>query len=89
MKSDREKQVNWEIHGVCQICGWHQYAPFGDLFHLHVNCCPKCGNPRNGFNIDYNKWTTDTMAWVSSAVWWKPSTWLNGKWITNEKENKK
>jgi len=81
--------MNWEIHGVCKMCGWHQYAPFGSVFHLHVNCCPDCGNPRKGFYNEYDKWTTETMRWVSEAIWWKPSTWFKGKWVTQNNESNK
>jgi len=40
----------WEVHAVCD-CGWWTYAPFGKIFHVHDECCPRCGEPKYGFKI--------------------------------------
>lgn len=80
MKSD------WEVRAVCK-CGYHTYAPFGKLFHAVTNCCPKCGAVKpDGMHFDFtNNWELKTMRFISTCVWWKPSTWNSGYWETKEK----
>ena len=36
----------WEKFALCE-CGWYRYCSFGDLFHLHVEVCPRCGADKN------------------------------------------
>ena len=65
---------DWHQRAVCP-CGWHVRAPWGDLFHVHADCCAHCG----GIKPDRlgNGWTIRVMRErvVHEGVWWKPWTW--------------
>lgn len=66
-------QSGWHKRAVCK-CGWHTRAPFGDLFHIHTECCPECGNEKRS-----STWKVLTMRCVndmSRVVWYKPWTWF-------------
>ena len=64
----------WEKYAVCK-CGWRERVPFGDLFHLHVEVCPRCG-------IEKFEMEIETARWVHTVVWWNPKTWGTGNWET-------
>jgi hypothetical protein len=59
--------MGWTKYGVCP-CGYHREAPFGNLFHIHVEVCPKCGT-------DKDEWDVKTGKSVATGTWWKPWTW--------------
>jgi hypothetical protein len=40
----------WLTYGVCP-CGYKQYAPFGDTFHIHLEVCPNCGTSKYAWAI--------------------------------------
>ena len=68
----------WLKRAVCP-CGWNTYAPFGDLFQVPYEVCPECGTSKEHKGLWYN-WRVKTMRWVSTSVWWRPSTWGTGYW---------
>ena len=53
-------ETDWKIYGVCS-CGWFVYAPVGDLFHIHKECCPRCGT------LNEN-WTLKKMRHVYKSI---------------------
>lgn len=68
----------WENLCRCKSCNAvKDWAPFGsrheNLF-AHLRFCTDCGESQG--------WYDDVCRWVSFAVWWKPSTWGTGVWIT-------
>ena len=67
------KLSNWHSRAVCPGCGWHVEAPFGELFYVHVDCCPKCGCDK-----DYT-WKVKNMRCICvlrpNKTWWNPLTW--------------
>ena len=62
--------TNWHIRACC-LCGWSKEVPFGDLFHLHVECCPRCGTEKSQLSIRKQRF-------ISLSKWWNPITW--GDW---------
>lgn len=80
----------WEMRAMCK-CGWHTYAPFGDLFHVLEDCCPCCGNPKPEWASHYgNGWSIKVMRWVSKSKWYRPKSWNKGYWeIHKNSEDKK
>jgi hypothetical protein len=84
------RRGDWHKRAVCPECYWHCEAPFGDLFHVHVKCCPRCGAEKGTYqrgNLAGNKsWEIETMRYHKECqplVWWKPSTWFasSGRWL--------
>lgn len=75
---------SWHKRAVCPECGWHCEAPFGSLFHVHVECCPQCGTSKGRNSYGPDGWAIETMRWEvdrSGVVWWKPWTWFGvGRW---------
>ena len=67
----------WHSRAVCE-CGHHETCPFGNLIHIHKACCPSCGEP-------VGAWQVAVMRWIPFSIWWKPKTWLAGRWETKEK----
>jgi len=61
----------WRKRAVCK-CGWHSSLPFGDVFHLHVECCPDCGVDKHRMVVRTMRLTTD----YSGVVWWNPISWF-------------
>lgn len=58
----------WKVYGVCP-CGFKTEAPFSDLFHVHMDVCPECGE-------DKNNWSVVTGRMVKEKAYlFKPSTW--------------
>lgn len=58
----------WE----CAVCGHlSRMAGFDNI--TPPNCCPMCGQMRQG-------WGQRGGRFASSATWWKPWTWLIGSW---------
>lgn len=69
----------WHQRAVCPSCGKHWRAPFGEPSHVNVGghfitCCPSCGGPGP------HGWAVETMRWVDTGNFWKPSTWGTGHW---------
>lgn len=64
---------NWNVYGVCP-CGYKRIAPFGSLFHIFCEVCPRCGRDKD------EEWELRTMRFVSDARIWNPSTWGEGHW---------
>jgi len=76
---------HWHTRAVCPKCGWHIYAPFGDVFHVHVSCCEDCGHRKYYDSFRFtsdNVWKIKTMRYVSTVNRWKPKTWGTGHWET-------
>jgi hypothetical protein len=70
--------AGWHPRAVCE-CGWHVYAPFGDTFHVHSECCPECGSPKYRWKVMVMKQVED----YAHARWWNPFTWFAViKWET-------
>ena len=70
-----KRSTEWETRGLCK-CGWSRRAPFGKIFHIHVECCPSCGSAKN-------EWQTIRMRdelHGPEFVWWKLSTWGGNRW---------
>jgi hypothetical protein len=80
---------SWHVRAYCTVCGYHVYAPFGDLFHVRgiKGCCPNCGEHTEEWRMS-PQWGRPfillTMRWVDTGVWWKPSTWGDGYWTVNK-----
>ena len=78
----------WHTRAICPKCGWHVYAPFGSVFHVHTSCCPECGYEKyDGHRLSRlyrtaQEWEVKTMRWVTAAKLMKPSTWGTGNWET-------
>ena len=72
----------WHVRAVCPECGWSIYAPFGDIFHVHITCCPQCGCEKydGPWHRDLKYWETKTMRRVGTTKLMKPSTWGTGYW---------
>jgi hypothetical protein len=82
-------EADWHPRAICPECGWHAYAPFGSIFHVHVECCPSCGEHKTdcrSFRLGRVVWEVKTMRRVidtSGSVWWKPWTWCSqARWET-------
>jgi hypothetical protein len=58
----------WDIYGKCK-CGEVFRLPFGDLFHLHLEICPRCGESKHTFVKTIGRY-------VSKAKLFSPSTWF-------------
>lgn len=43
-------KTDWDTFAKCK-CGNMMLAPFGKLFHVHTEVCPKCGEPKNNMEI--------------------------------------
>jgi hypothetical protein len=72
---------NWEVHAICKNCGWHEELSFADYFHMHYQCCPKCGQdtPRHGNNL--SNWMMKKVRWAffpSKIRWYDIRTWFSG-----------
>ena len=65
---------NWDTYGVCP-CGRHYKAHFGKLFFMHEKVCGDCGTGKE-------EWELRTDKWISTSVWWNPTTWGDGYWVT-------
>lgn len=78
----------WHPRIKCPKCGWHTYAPFGNIFHVHFTCCPTCGTHKpsriySKIKIDGKDeyWEIVTMRkkilrFVPYKLW-NPFTWFN------------
>lgn len=79
----RVSVYEWHMRAICPECGWHTYAPFGSLYHVHYECCPKCGNKKGTYrhgNLGGTvSWSIETMRLHvdrSNVVLWNPLTWM-------------
>ncbi len=73
---------DWHERALCP-CGFHTVAPHGDLFHVHLTCCPECGRSKPAFPklSNLNGWMVATMrSWIPTWTWWKFWTWGRGHW---------
>lgn len=52
----------WEVRAFCE-CGWWTRAPFGSLFHVHVECCPSCGADKHDMRLKTSRWDKGASAW--------------------------
>lgn len=71
------KRGPWQSRAICG-CGWHHEVAFADMYFLrvHYSVCPRCGR-----EVDRDLgWIVRTMRWVSTSVWYRPSTWTTGWW---------
>lgn len=61
----------WKKYGVCS-CGYKAIAPFGDLFHIHLDVCPNCGEDKYRWDVVTGKHT-----WIKNEhrKWFNPTTW--------------
>ena len=57
----------WTDKAICE-CGFVTECPFGDLFHVHITCCPDCGKSKEEFRVAIARWKSDSK-------WWNPFTW--------------
>ena len=57
---------DWKTYGLCP-CGYYEYAPFGNLFHIHRKVCPGCGRDIEG------EWkvVTARIQYRKHNCWWK------------------
>jgi hypothetical protein len=85
MASDLMRQELEEIYAgefmtnaVCE-CGYRTRAPFGDLFHVHLSCCPLCGSDKK-----YPTWRVKTERYISTSRLFRPSTWGTGYWQSRD-----
>lgn len=95
-RDSEQHHTDWQAHAVCPNCKWHMIAPFGSLFHCHIECCPNCGNPKGIYqrgNLAGNiSWTIETMQFryypgEDDKTWWKKLTeGRRGNWISKERE---
>lgn len=81
----------WHPRAVCPGCGWHTYAPFGDVFHVPVACCPNCGQRKVTFREALflgreKEWKVGPARWVSTAKLFHPTTWGTGPWEFKEEQ---
>jgi len=67
--------TDWRTYAVCTGCEAKHYAPFGKLFHVSFECCPRCGEPKYG-------WPIQIMRWVNDGQMFRPATWGSGHWET-------
>jgi len=63
----------FDKYAICPRCDAHYRAPFGSLFHLHFEACPKCGEEKS-------HWPVRTLQWVSTSKLFSPKTWGTGRW---------
>jgi ribosomal protein S27AE len=75
--------MTWHKRAICPKCGWHCEALFGDLFRVHIECCPRCGQEKESPNrLSGNKfWKIETMRWVAKP---KLFDWFAGEWEIKE-----
>jgi len=77
---------DWHKRAMCPHCGWHDEAPFGSVYHLMIDCCPKCGHETPGCVSRHNHmpeedhWDIITMRWVYTSTWYNPWSWGDGHW---------
>lgn len=68
----------WQNLCRCKSCNSvKDWAPFGSRHENafpHLRFCADCGESQG--------WYDDVCRWVSFAVWWKPSTWGTGVWVS-------
>ena len=82
------REDKWHARAICPECGWHIYAPFRSVFHVHISCCPECGCEKyDGYSLSrlyrtVRGWEVKTMRWINTAKLMKPSTWRTGRWET-------
>jgi len=81
MSVNPSKRGPWIQRAVCP-CGWHEKAPYGNPLYIRLDVCPECGTPKErwSYGVSYWNWKVKTMRWVSTSVWWRPSTWGTGYW---------
>jgi len=53
----------WDNFWVCP-CGNTMRAPFGDVFHIHVSVCPRCGGSKYAGEVVTGRWVR--------TGWFKP-----------------
>ena len=71
------KHTDFDQNAYCPKCDVYIGTPWmGNPFFLRNTTCPKCGyySLRNTAVMRVEKW-------VSTSVWYKPSTWGSGYWI--------
>ncbi len=54
------ERAAWKVYGVCP-CGVYREAPFGSLFHIHLDVCPRCGKGKR------STWKLETRRFVAGA----------------------
>ena len=62
-----------EHRTLCKKCGWHTRAAFASLFHVHITCCPECGNDKPPWVNYSDNWEIIKMKSVFKAK--KPVKW--------------
>lgn len=62
------------VRAICPDC-LTRFTPWkGDPFFLDFMVCPHCGAHKDDFKLKIE-------SWESHSVWWKPSTWGDGRWV--------
>ena len=56
---------------VCRRCGAVDGAVDLPMWSVAFGCCRECGNA---------EFRCRAGRWHSTAIWWKPWTWLDGYW---------
>lgn len=41
----------FDKYGVCPGCGYFTNAPLGNLFHIHMEVCPRCGKSKGSWSV--------------------------------------
>ena len=79
----------WDHYIICPKCERKERAPFASAFHVHFNCCPRCGEHKpDGWARGSTTWTMVRMQWTDTGTWWKPRTWGNGYWEVHEGDHR-
>lgn len=84
----------WQQRMFCTMCNWNKKAHHDNLFHSACGisgCCPGCGTEieEHRMNPQWGKpFVLKTVKWVSTSVWYRPSTWETGYWLEKGLERK-
>ncbi len=42
--------MGYSKYAICP-CGWFREAPFGKIFHIHAEVCPRCGKEKHEWKV--------------------------------------
>lgn len=75
--------IAWQKYALCPRCSALYRAPFGSIFHIHFDVCPKCGQPKTEWRDLTNgnpAWEIFTLRFIGTSRIFRPSTWGSGYW---------
>lgn len=71
-------EKKWKQVAVCLACDSvvTDNVPFGSLFHVHEQVCPRCGHPKDrpGLERYFSGWAVKTARRVRSGWEFKETT---------------